>query len=159
MSTRLFVDAAVEKELEDEAATELKETVSQKLEEFEEIASPRVMLKEESGTTTLGFSVKTNLKELANNPANGRYLGLFIVDEDEEIVSEKFILNPAIKLQRGRFSLVLDILQQNNVDKFLIATAPEEEQLALLEKQGVEHEVAPTNKLDKLRSAPEKLLT
>ncbi len=157
MYARLFVDACIEAELDEEAEAELKKRVEDKLGELDRVSDPRVMLKKQVDTTTLGFSVKTNLKELANNPANGRYLGLFIVDDEGEMISEKFILNPAIKIQRGRFSLVLNILQQNNVDKILVASAPEEEELKIIQKMNFEYSVVSTNNLDKLRDHPGEL--
>lgn len=151
MPDRLFVSAELRTELEPEEKSKLKQTIAEDLKQREEIGSPRVMVKEESDTTTFGFSVKTNLEELATNPGNGRYLGLFIIDDEAEVVSEKFILNPAIKQQRGRFPLVLDILAQNDVDEILLSTEPDEDQLELIEGKNYGHRVLSSSKLEQLR--------
>ncbi len=154
MTDKLFIQATVDSDLDQEAGADLKQELAEKLSAHPKISSPRVMVKKTTDTITLGFSVKTNLQELANNPANGRYLGLMIFDGEGELVSEKFILNPAIKHQRGRFSLVLDILAQNDVDRMLLSQSPDDEQSDLLAQKNFSYEVVSNSQLTALRESP-----
>ncbi|GEM_PF-4784512 len=154
MVDKLFIQAMVDGGLDPEAEANLKEELTEELAEYPELSSPRVMVKKTKNTTILGFSVKTNLKQLATNPANGRYLGLMIFDDSGELVSEKFILNPAIKHQRGRFSLVLDILDQNDVDCMLLSQPPDDDQRELLAQKDFSFDVIPSPELTALRESP-----
>jgi len=154
MGNQLYVQADISDDLDAEAEIKLKGQIVKKLEEISSIKSPRVMVQRTRNLNIWGFSVKTDLKNLADNPANGRYLGLFIFDETGKIVSEKFILNPAIKQPKSRFPLVLSFLKQNNVSQILLTHPPSEEQLSVLQKNSFNYRVVDSARLDDLRENP-----
>ncbi len=155
MGGKLLIQAELESWPGDEDAQKLKEKLKVKLAEVSEIGKSRIMLKKAEKTTTVGFSVKTDLKRLASNPANGRYLGIFVFDEAGELVTEKFIMNPAIKYQRCRFPLVLDFLKQNGIDLMLLSNPPDDGQTGSLADASVDYRLAAKQTLDFLRKNPQ----
>lgn len=157
MPGTIVVQARVEEDLSDEKQTELKREIEDSLESVESMGPPEVFYKEETGTSTFGFVVDSRLEELAENPGEGRYLAIFIKDEDDEIISEKFILNPALKMDKGRFGMTMSILQRNGVAKIILPAEPSGQEEMILEEMGLDYEAGGFKTLEELRQSPEKL--
>ncbi|MGM0380826.1 MAG: hypothetical protein ACQEP7_02470 [bacterium] len=151
MAGTIVIQAAVEEDLNEEEQTELKRELEDSLENIEQIEPPEVFYKQQTGTRAFGFVVDSGLDKLAENPAEGRYLAIFIRDSEEEIISEKFILNPALKMEKGRFGMAMSILQRNGVKEVLLPGSPSGQQEMVLKELGMDYRVADFKKLEELR--------
>jgi len=157
MAGTIVIQAAVEDELEEEAQSELKQKIEDSLDDLEEIDTPSVFYKEETGTSAFGFVVDSKIEKLAAKPGNGRYLAIFIQDDEGEIISEKFILNPALRMERGRFGMAMSIFQRNGVRTVFLPSEPSRQEKMILEEIGLGFWIADFKTLEELRKNPDKL--
>lgn len=156
MPGTLILQASTDEDLSEETTDRVRAELEDVVEQYEAFDEPQTYFQEKKDVTTYGFSVKTNLSELANNPGNGRYLGMFIVGDDE-LISEKFISNPAIKQEKGRDNLAFSILKQNGVDKVLLRESPDKIQKQIFDEIDLDHDRAPAHDLDQLRDSMTEL--
>lgn len=152
MPGTLIIQASTDRDLDEETTDRIRAELEDVVAEHEEFSDVQSYYQEKKDVTTYGFSVKTNLRELANNPGNGRYLGMFIV-KDNELISEKFITNPAIKHEKGRTNLAFSILQQNGVDQVLLRDPADDEQQAIFKELGLDYEQVSDPELETLRES------
>ncbi len=151
MSGKLILQAKVEQDLDEVAAKKLKNSIIQQLEDLDSLSNMRVFYQKETGTVAVGAAVDKNLEELSPDPGSGEYLAIFIISDSKEIISEKFISNPALKQERGRFGLMLTILKRNGVKRLLLPKQPSAQQKMLLEDIGFECIVSPTERIEEVR--------
>ncbi len=151
MAGTVVVQAKVEEDLTEEEQTEVKEAVEKNLAQIDKLGSPEVFYKQETGTRAIGFAVDETLDKLAGEPGEGRYLAIFIFDEEGEIISEKFILNPALKMDKGRFGMAMSILQRNGVGRVLLPGPASRQQKVVLKELGLKHREVDVKTLAELR--------
>ena len=152
MPGTLIIQASTDQDLEEETTDRIRAELEDVVSQHEEFSDVQSYYQEKKDVTTYGFSVKTNLQELANNPGNGRYLGMFIL-KDGELISEKFITNPAIKHDKGRTNLAFSILRQNGVDRVLLREPADDEQEAIFKELELDHEQVTDPDLEALRES------
>jgi len=158
MAGTVVVQAKVEEDLTEEEQTEVKEAVEKNLAPIDKLGSPEVFYKQETGTRAIGFAVDETLDKLAGEPGEGRYLAIFIFDEEGEIISEKFILNPALKMDKGRFGMAMSILQRNGVNRVLLPEEPSRQQQTVLKELELEHQAVDFQSLEEARNKTGNLL-
>ncbi len=158
MAGTIVVQAEVREDLNEEEQTELKNEIEDKLEGVGRLQAPEVFYKQESGTRAVGFAVDEKIERLADNPGEGRYLAIFIFDEEGEIISEKFILNPALKMDKGRFGMTMSILQRNGVNRVLLPEEPSRQQQTVLKELELEHQAVDFQSLEEARNKTGNLL-
>jgi len=152
MAGTLILKGTVNESLPEEELDDLREKWEEKARVSGDFKQVKGYFQDEKDVKKFGFSVKSNLSELANNPGNGRYLGIFIVGEEGELISEKFISNPAIKHEKGRTNLAFSILKQNGIDHILLREEPENEQQQILNELEMAYQTVTDPRLEALRN-------
>lgn len=152
MPGTLILQASTDEKLDEETTDRIRAELEDVVEEHEVFDKVQSYYQKKRNVTTYGFSVKTNLQEMASDPGNGRYLGMFIVKEDE-LISEKFISNPAVKQEKGRPNLAFSVLKQNGVDRILLREPASNEQEQILNELELDFEPASDPDLEALRES------
>lgn len=152
MAGTVIVQASTEKDLSEEESDRIRAEIKQAVKDYDLFDEIRTYYQEKNNITSLGFPVKTSLDELANNPGNARYLGIFIIGEEGDIISEKFISNPAINHDKGRVNLAFSVLEQNGVDRVLLRNDPNDVQTQILNEIDLAYETSPEPQLDDIRN-------
>jgi len=147
----LILQASTDEDLTEDETDQICADLEEEIRKHDPFDEVRTYYQEKKDVTSYGMAIKSNLSELAENPGNARYLGIFIIGGDGDIISEKFILNPAIKHEKGRTNLALSVLKQNDVNIVLFRDSPDEVQTQILDELDLEFRTSPEPVLGDLK--------
>lgn len=153
MPDRLVLRGTVGADLSDDETSELKQQARQAVEDLEEVEDWQVLYQQQQDVHQVGMVLRTSLDRLASRPGKGRYLGIVILDDDGELVSEKFITNPAIKQEKGRDGLALNVLSNNGIDEVVLAEEPDELLGSALTELGLKYAVPSSDDLETVKDS------
>ncbi len=148
MPGRLVLQGEIEEELTDEEVSDLKREAEKRIEDLRSVDDWRVLYQRRQDVRQIGMVLRTELDRLASRPGKGRYLGMILLDEEGDLISEKFITNPAIKHDQGRDALALNVLKNNGVEDILMAEAPDRLLRTSLSEMGLRYAVPAEDSLE-----------
>ena len=158
MSDKLIIQSEVKTELGDGEVKKLKETVENLFADINELCAPQVFYQRQSGTVTFGMVVDDLLEKIVDTPGAGRYLAILICSDKGKIISEKFISNPALKVDQGRFGMVVSIFKRNGVNELLLPDKPDAAQKMILDELEMEYALAPAIEIEELRQLASEIV-
>jgi two-component sensor histidine kinase len=150
-------EGEIEEELTDEEVSELKREAKERVENLRFVDDWRVLYQRRQDVRQIGMVLRTELDRLATRPGKGRYLGMILLDEEGDLISEKFITNPAIKHDRGRDALALNVLKNNGVGHILLAEPPDRLLRTSLSEMGLRYAVPVEDSLEFIKQQSSEL--
>ncbi|MFB6357355.1 MAG: hypothetical protein ABEJ65_12680 [bacterium] len=151
MSGMFVVQAQSETSLDKDQVPDRKDEIREAIDSVGEFQKINVMFQEEKGVESRGYFLKSDRTTLASEPGNSKYIGIVLLDpESHEIVSEKFISNPALKVNKGRTGLAFSVLQKNGVDEVLLTEDPDKGQQTALEEVGLDYDVVKATTVEEI---------